>query len=87
MSTGPENASFALPFANISKDYASRVEKGATASVCVRDLYTKKDHGPIDTRTHNLEAELPPHDSAFFCVRPAVDGGCNSFGGCPSFAA
>merc|ERR1712086_474935 len=77
-STGPMKSSFHLPFNNISTDFVGK-------SVCVRDLYTKQDHGPFNTATHNLDATVLPHDSVFYCVRPAVGGSCASFGGCPSF--
>merc|ERR1712228_958597 len=77
MSTGPETARFSLPFENISSDFSSL---GSSASgrrdvgpgLCIRDLYTKNDIGPVDPTRVKLEATVLPHDSAFFCVRPAV---------------
>ncbi len=61
---------------------------GRSTKVCLRDLYSKVDHGPIDSATTNLEAELLPHDSAFYCVRPAsASGGCASLFACPGYDA
>ena len=62
--------------------------RGRATKVCVRDLYSKVDHGPVDTATTNLEAELQPHDSAFYCVRPAsASGGCAPLFACPGYDA
>lgn len=63
---------------------------GVNAEVCVRDLYSKVEYGPIDSTATNLEVELLPHDSAFYCVRPATLGdrrGCASLFGCPGYDA
>ena len=54
--------------------------------ICVRDLYTKAESGPLDA-TLPLTAVAAPHDSVFLCVRPAVGGGCASHGGCPAYPA
>lgn len=80
ISTGPVPAEFSLPFASISTDWS------ATDKVCFRDLYTKNETGPVDA-TGALEATVAVHDSALYCVRPAVGGVCSSAGGCPSFPA
>lgn len=78
MSTGPMPSTLSLPFKNISTEFA-------TAPVCVHDLYTKADTRPVDPTTTKLEATVQAHDSVFLCVRPAVDGHCRSFEGCPAF--
>ena len=43
VSTGPVSATFSLPFANVSADFT-----GAGVAVCIRDLYTKQETGPLD---------------------------------------
>eukprot|EP01052_Picozoa_sp_SAG31_P016965 SAG31_NODE_1143_length_9694_cov_5.541011_2_plen_183_part_00 len=80
MSTGPEPATFALPFPNISSDFVS-------GEVCVRDLYTKIERGPIEVASHTLQVTVPVHDSAFYCVRMAVGGSCKDSMQCPAFTA
>ena len=96
MSTGPQNSTFSLPFSEISQSFAGVKGHGddeattdvRTTEVCVRDLYSKVDHGPVDSTVANLEAELLPHDSAFYCVRPATaEGGCADLFGCPGYDA
>ena len=78
MSTGPMPSTLSLPFSNVSTEIA-------TTPVCIRDLYTKADTGPVDPTTTNIEATVLAHDSVFLCVRPAVGGHCGSFEGCPAF--
>lgn len=83
MSTGPEPAHFSLPFRNISAELVGAEIIG----VCIRNLYTKEEAGPLDPRAARLEATVLPHDSAFYCVRPAAAGGCSAYFRCPSFKA
>ena len=72
LSTGPhEEPALAIPYANVSVALAN-----TTLAVCVRDLYTNKEYGPFQPRLQpelRLPWALPPHDSAFLCVR-AVSG-------------
>ena len=76
-----EPANFSLPIQNVS----GHLTKGG-GKICVRDLYTKAESGPLDA-TLPLTAVAAPHDSVFLCVRPAVGGGCASHGGCPAYPA
>jgi hypothetical protein len=103
LSTGPEPAVFSLPLKNISTDLLPTAGAGAGAGVCIRNLYTKSerylgvDAGAVTVGSSatapipNLEATVAVHDSAFFCVRPAVEGGnCSdpeALRGCPGYAA
>lgn len=85
-------------FRAVSDGIGSDTKSGAASSafsspppvtkVCIRDLYTKEDIGPVDiTATGTLDATVLPHDSVFFCIRPAsANGDCKSYGGCPHFA-
>lgn len=82
MSTGPEPAQFSFPYANISSNFGQ-------SEICIRDLYTKGAKGPIDIAVNpTLDVAVAVHDSAFYCVQPAVDGRCTTrVSGCPEFAA
>ena len=56
----------------------------AGAKLCVRDVYTQREMAAGTAVGGGvLSAKLLPHDSAFFCVRPATADGSCPLAGCP----